>query len=598
MKPSQKILRKWSANFAKSPLVDEGNQRFSRSVAYQLFYGKNSTEYPDEFPQGFQRFYQASHAVTMEEAVETVLRYLHFIGIGLRPVGMDAYLKSPSGNHHILLKKTHFILRTLAHTDSIDVTNPYKTMHGDLDFLIRIETGQAQLSLFEAPLPELYGAQAALPEGYADDPTIRSFFDQIESSNKSYFITGKAGTGKSTFVRYFTQMTGKTVVRMAFTGIAAINVGGVTIHSFFRFPLRPLLPGDEGIPLFHEKDHRRKVIGGTDTIIIDEVSMLRSDVLEAIDYSLRHNGGSAGLPFGGKQILFVGDPFQLPPVTRDGNEVERYLFNEMFNSSYFFDSDAYKTLAPDTLMLTQSHRQKEDLEFVRLLDKVRLCTATAETVAKLNERVDTGHVPMQEEFSITLSTNNAIARMENERRLAQLHAEKFTFLAHLNGDFDSDHLPAPEVLELKLGAQVIFIRNDVSGFRRWVNGTIGIVGFIAKDIIEVRLADGSSHTVDRESWDQRGYKFDRTNLKVVSEVKGMFVQYPLRLAWAITIHKSQGLTFDKVIIDLGSGAFVNGQLYTALSRCRKLNGITLKRPIQMKDIIQDERLTAFYEGLQ
>jgi hypothetical protein len=577
--------------------VDPVSKRFNKDLAYQLFYGKNSATSPDEYPAGFDRFYQSAELLSVDECIETTLRYLHFVGINISAASINDFLASPGSDHKLILKKAFFILKGLAHNNQLDVSNPYKDNYGDIDHLLRIETRQSQLNIFEAPLPDLYGKLSQVPNGYGDDITIKSFFSEVEETNQSFFITGKAGTGKSTFIQYFTQSTKKTVIRMAFTGIAAINVGGVTIHSFFRFPLRPMIPGDEGIPIFNETDHRRKIIEATDTFIIDEVSMLRADVLEAIGYSLRQNGGDSTMPFGGKQILLVGDPFQLPPVTNEGNELEQYLFRELFNSSYFFDSDAYNALQPKALIMHQSHRQKEDQKFVSLLDDIRLCKATPETVASLNTRVDENFVSMQEEFSITLTTSNAIARGENDRRLTQLRTKEYSFVADVRGDFDTDQVPAADELRVKRGAQVMFTRNDSSGHRRWVNGTIGIIEFVAQDIIEVRLADGNTHKLEREIWDRRGYKLDRENGKVISDVKGRFVQYPLRLAWAITIHKSQGLTFDKVIIDLGTGAFVNGQLYTALSRCRGLNGITLRRPVRMEDIIHDIRLTTFYETL-
>ncbi len=423
---------------------------------------------------------------------------------------------------------------------------------------------------------------------------IQNLFEQIEQSNDSYFITGKAGTGKSTFIHYFSQTTKKKIIKLAFTGIAAINVGGSTIHSVFRFPTKPLMPGDEEIKIFDEGHQARKLIEDIDTIIIDEVSMLRSDILEAIDYSLRNNGGNRALIFGGKQILFVGDIFQLPPIVTD-DETEKFLFSEVFKSHYFFDSDAYRQLSPRLFEFKVAQRQREDQEFVELLDRIRTCNVTQPDLDTINEQVDPYYVPKTDEFEIMLTTINAIADRENERRLNQLPEQKFIFRADIKGDFDDDRSPSNHTLELKRHAQVMFIKNDPD--RRWVNGTIGKIEFIANEFIEVKLADGSVHVVNKEKWEHRGYKYDKVKRQITSDLKGTFIQYPLRLAWAITIHKSQGLTFDNVVIDLGSGAFVNGQLYTALSRCRRLSGIVLKKKVRKEDIIPDQRLVEFWESI-
>jgi len=244
--------------------------------------------------------------------------------------------------------------------------------------LLRIESEESihggQLNLFEGlELPELYNKFSILPENYENDPIIKDLFNRIENSNNSFFITGKAGTGKSTFVQYFAQKTQKKILMTAFTGIAAINVGGQTIHSFFRFPLKPLMPEDDEIIIFKDFTQKYKIIQKIDTIIIDEVSMLRSDILEAIDYSLRRNGGDPNKRFGGKQILFIGDIFQLPPVTDSTDEVVKYLFSEIYKSEYFFDSHSYKEIAPIYFEFNKSHRQKDDLPFVELLDEVRIC---------------------------------------------------------------------------------------------------------------------------------------------------------------------------------------------------------------------------------
>jgi ATP-dependent DNA helicase PIF1 len=595
MKRSKTVLHQWSKNFRKSPLVNQVTGTFERSIALQLFNGRSSESYPADHPHGFDHFYQTLGLVSEQEADETLLKYLHFIGVTLSTEALQAYLGSPASNRKTVFRKAQYIFKGLAYASNLKTESPFANMYGDIEFFIRIETGQSQLSIFDEPLPQLYARESSLPEGYDLDPDVRKFFDLIEKSNDSFLITGKAGTGKSTFIRYFNTHSKKTIVRMAFTGIAAINVGGVTIHSFFQFPLRPLLPNDEGITIFKDNSLRRESIASLDTIIIDEISMLRADVLEAIDYSLRRNGGDHAKPFGGEQIIFVGDPFQLPPVTNEDGEVETYLFKEFFNSVYFFDSNAYRSLNVKALILKKSHRQNQDLRFVELLDKIRTCEANGQTIDQLNQRVIAKYIPRQDEFSITLTTNNAIARDENQRRLAQIASRKFVFAAAATGDFSEEQMPASAFLELKRGAQVIFVKNDPGG--RWVNGTIGIIDFIEEERVDVRVSTGEVYSIEKDTWDNRGYKFDKEKKTIVSEVKGRLMQYPLKLAWAITIHKSQGLTFEKVIIDLGKGAFINGQLYTALSRCKNLEGIILRRPITEKDIIRDEKLLEFYRTI-
>ena len=596
MAKQNSIEKKWVQNFNRSPLVDQSTGRFKPSFALQLFSGRAGDEYSQEYPSNYQQFYNSHYEYDRSDAIETALRFLSFVGIRLRRESVDAHLNLISTDYHTILRKTFYLLRSLTQCgEKLDVSNPFAQNLGDIYFFLRVETGQAQLSIFDMDLPALYNKHVQIPEGYEDDAVVMELFSRIENSNDSFFITGKAGTGKSTFIHYFSQKTNKQVLKTSFTGIAAMNVGGVTIHSFFWLPIRPIIPNDPEIKVF-EKDHpKRKMIEDFDTIIIDEASMLRADIVEAIDFSLRRNGGNPDLPFGGKQIIFVGDMFQLPPVTNDQDEIESILFSEYYDSHYFFDSTAYKSLRPKFFEFKKSYRQKEDLEFLRLLDEVRECKLHAGTLTKLNERYDPFYRPRPDEFVITLTTNNRIANEENQRRLREIDVQSHEFIAGVSGGFDEDRLPTQRNLVLKRYAQVIFTRNDISGKRRWVNGTIGKIEYIDRDMIEVKLANGEVHTVEKETWEQRGYKYDRTKCKVISEAKGTFTQYPLKLAWAITIHKSQGLTFDNVIIDLGNGAFVNGQLYTALSRCRKLSGITLRKQINSTDVIQDERLIEFYE---
>lgn len=594
MVPSRRLREKWIRNFRKSPIFNYEQNTINKPLARQLFYGSQNDK--SSFPSNFEALYRSNSELAETDTILATLGYLDVIGITLTREIVINHVKSYPGDLNSLLRNAFFILKTLAHKESIDPNDPFADTYNNIEFLVRIEIGQAQLSIFEIELPQLYARNVAIPNNYDSDPVIREFFSQIEESNQSFFITGKAGTGKSTFIHYFTQKTKKTVVLMAFTGLAAANIGGVTIHSFFRFPLRALLPGDEDIKVFHEKDNKRKIIEDLDTIIIDEVSMLRADLLQAIDYSLRKNGGDASKPFGGKQILFVGDLFQLPPVANGGDDFEQFLFNELFNSPYFFDATAYKELAPGFLQFKKSHRQKDDVDFVGLLDQIRQCDVDEWTLDRINRRVDIMYAPAPTEFNITLTSNNAIANQENRRRLNELSTPSYFFMADVKGDYNDQNGTGNTLLELKKEAQIIFTRNDAKG--RWVNGTIGKIEFIASDIIEVRLSDGNVYKIEKETWENRRYKYDRGKSRVVSELKGTFAQYPVKLAWAITIHKSQGLTFDKVIIDLGSGAFVNGQLYTALSRSRTLSGITLRRKIQSSDIIQDERLMRFYDSLK
>jgi ATP-dependent DNA helicase PIF1 len=506
MLDSRRILKKWVDNFAKCPLVHRDSRAFDRGMASQLFYGKKDASYNDEYPHGFERFYLSSYALPPDEKIETSLRFLHFVGIRLDTEIVKTYLADHPEDHPKILKKTYYILKTFAHTSELDITRPFRDF-GDIDYLLRIQTKQAQLSIFETSLPEIYGRRT-VPEGYGDDPLVAKFLNEIESSSASFFISGKAGTGKSTFIHYFTQNTKKTVFLMAFTGIAAMNVGGVTIHSFFKFPLQPMLPGDEAIPIFGENDYRRKLIEGSDTIVIDEVSMLRADLVAAIDHSLRSNGGHPDKPFGGKQMLFVGDLFQLPPVISDGDAVERFLFSELYKSPYFFDSDAYRRLKPKLLEFTHSHRQAEDLDFVTLLDRVRNCDVDDELLETLNQRVDPTFVPRPGDFTVTLTTSNAIANMENGKRLAEIASPLYEFPASIQGAFDTGTTLTAGVLQLKAGAQVMFTKNDGTGRRRWVNGTLGKVDFVAHDVIDVSLADGTIHKLEREVWENRGYRYD------------------------------------------------------------------------------------------
>lgn len=595
------LERRWIENFKKSGLIDEATGLFKADYAYQLFYGRteNST-YPTDFPSGFHKFYFDSPNIDIEKALAICIRFLKFVGIELTDIKLKELIKRQPSDYKKIVDKSYYLLKMLAHYDqNLAISNPFKDNFHDIDYLIRIECGEVQLVIFDEPLylPDLYSRFKNLPEGYEKNPIISQLFNRIENTGESFYITGKAGTGKSTFIQYFAKKTRKKVLLCAFTGIAAINVGGQTIHSFFRLPPQPLLPEDPEITTFEKYSKKYKLIQEIDVMIIDEVSMLRADIVEAIDFSLRTNGGDPYKNFGGKQIIFVGDIFQLPPVANANDELENLLFKEFYKSKYFFDSPAYKRLNPNYFEFKISYRQGTDLNFVEILDKVRICDVDEGVLGALNSRVNPAYIPKNDEFVITLTSNNAIAYSENVRRLAELPYTTFKFDAEITGDFREDRYPTNPTLELKKYAQVIFVRNDTAG-GRWVNGTIAKVDFISEDFIEVRLQNGTIHKLEKVTWENRVFQYDKGRKRIVSELKGTFKQYPIKLAWAVTIHKSQGLTFDHVIIDVGSGAFVNGQMYTGLSRCRTLNGITLKRAIKKEDIITDERIINFHEREQ
>jgi guanylate kinase len=648
------IEARWVANFKASPMVQDGV--FNGDLANQLFYGFDDPE-TAPFSCGFLEFFMDEDGYLPDQRRERLAEYLAFIGIDIGAEQLKSATDSGRHTNEQLLRKAHDIFKYFTRLQlKIDMDKPFAGCVKEFYFFLLMASGglagrrsggeagrrtggqEVRRTGGEADrrtggeavrrsggeavrrsggqavrrtggeavrrtggetvrqeLPEFYNKYVNIPEGYEQDEVAMDLFDRLEHSNESLFITGKAGTGKSTFVHYFTRNTNKEVLVLAFTGIAAINIGGQTIHSFFLFPLKPLLPGDEEIREFGGHTKRAKMIRKVDTIIIDEVSMLRSDVLQAVDHSLRINGGDMLRPFGGKQMIFVGDVFQLPPVVNRDDAVQDELFREVYDSQYFFDAPAYEKLMPDIFEFKKIHRQT-NLDFVDLLNRVRDSSIDSAGLRQLNARYDADYVPDGDEFTIMLTATNHLANKENRRRLNELGGKSYYFRAEKDGKFNKDRMPADEVLELKQNAQVMFVKNDTAAEeRRWVNGTIAIIEDIGESHIDVRMKDGTIHSIDPVTWENRQFNWDRSARRITSEVIGEFRQYPVKLAWAVTIHKSQGLTFDSVVIDLGRGAFVNGQLYTALSRCRTLDGIVLRRKIRQADILEDERLKAFWD---
>ena len=393
-------------------------------------------------------------------------------------------------------------------------------------------------------------------------------YDLIANTNSSFFLTGRAGTGKTTFLRNVQKMVDKQFITLAPTGVAAILAGGDTIHSFFGLPMDVCTPGTMG----KMSEARILTLIHTDTIIIDEVSMVRCDIIDAIDYTMRKTLRSS-LPFGGKQVIFVGDMFQLPPVLKKG--VESDLMHDLYHADdcFFYKADVIKRMRMVKIEFQKVYRQ-EDEAFLKILESIRLNKTTPEILMHLNERVCQ---PTKEDGTvITLASLNRTADDINQKKLAEIDAEEYTYKGTVTGKFEEKRFPVDLTLKLKVGAQVMFTRNDPK--KRWVNGTIGTVSKLAKDEIQV-TTDGSTYVVPNCSWESYSYEYDKEERKMKKELMGTFTQYPLRLAWAITVHKSQGMTFDKLYLDLSRGMFAAGQLYVALSRVRSLGGLYLSRTI-------------------
>ncbi len=429
----------------------------------------------------------------------------------------------------------------------------------------------------------------------------------VNQSSRNIFLTGKAGTGKTTFLKYIRENCHKQMAVVAPTGVAAINAGGVTMHSFFQLPFSPFIP-DAGsgfsrnnedvanrnslISRLKMTSERKKIIRELELLIIDEISMVRCDTLDAVDSILRHVRRKHHERFGGLQVLFIGDMFQLPPVIK---EAEWALIKDYYNSPFFFDSIVIKEEPPLFIEFKKIYRQSEE-KFINLLNQVRN-----------NELEDDGRELLESRFKpvfrrtkndgyIILTTHNEKARNTNANELLNLNASSFTYSAEVTGDFPESAYPADELLHLKVGAQAMFIKNDSEKAKKYFNGKIGVITELDKDKIVVQCNDEpDTIEVKKEKWENIRYAMNNTSRQLEEEVLGSFVQYPLRLAWAITIHKSQGLTFEKAIIDAGE-AFAPGQVYVALSRCTTLDGIILQSRIKTNGFFTDERIVRFSQN--
>ena len=415
-----------------------------------------------------------------------------------------------------------------------------------------------------------------------DNAQLAQAYALVLNTNSSFFLTGKAGTGKTTFLRRIQDEIDKRFIVLAPTGAAAILVGGETIHSFLGLPPEVITPRTP----MHVNERKRELIRACDTVIVDEVSMVRCDVVDAIDRAFRAVMHS-GLPFGGKQVIFAGDMFQLAPIAERGAVSE--LLHDLYGGDhfYFYKARVFTRFNLPSIELQEVYRQ-DDPVFLRVLNHVRSYKVTADDLCVLNRRVST---PETGDMSIVLSPYHREVDEINARRLEALPGAAHTYVAEVEGNFKATSAPVDPQLKLKVGAQVMFARNDPE--RRWVNGTLAEVTSLKADEVRVRLADGTEHVVDRLQWESFEQKYDRRNKTIEKELTGTFTQYPLRLAWAITIHKSQGMTFDRMVLDLSRGVFTSGQLYVALSRVRSLDGLYLTAPVRFGHVRENAEILAF-----
>ncbi|NCA78974.1 MAG: hypothetical protein EOM76_02115, partial [Sphingobacteriia bacterium] len=415
----------------------------------------------------------------------------------------------------------------------------------------------------------------------------------VELTGCSVFLTGKAGTGKTTFLRQIREQTHKQIAVVAPTGVAAINAGGVTIHSFFQLPFTPFVPTSEGATNLISKQHvtsvRRKIFQELELLVIDEISMVRADTLDAIDTILRHYRYRRNEPFGGVQVIFIGDMYQLSPVCVGE---EWALLSQFYESPYFFHSRVILQRMPIYIELDHIFRQTNQ-QFITLLNEVRNNHLSDNGFRLLNLRYHPNFHPKDEDGYITLTTHNRRADSINAAEMAKITNPVFSYIAEIKGDFSEKNYPNDELLNLKVGAKVMFIANDAGVDRKYYNGKIGVIAELSEEEIFV-VCDGETESiaVSKETWENIHYGINKETNQIEETVLGSYTQYPLRLAWAITIHKSQGLTFDKVVIDAGS-AFASGQVYVALSRCRSLDGIVLTTPISERSLAVDDYILAF-----
>ncbi len=410
--------------------------------------------------------------------------------------------------------------------------------------------------------------------------------DLFENTKNNIFLTGRAGTGKSTLLKFFHATTKKNIAVLAYTGVAAVNIQGQTTHSFFKFG--PNITEDRVRKLYGE---RAELYRNLDAIVIDEASMIRADFFDCIEKFLRLNGPSPTKAFGGVQIILIGDLYQLPPIVMKS---EQEIFKKHYLSQFFFDSKSYDDSQFEKIELTHVYRQS-DKAFIEILDAVRLCETTSDHIAKINKRFfEKAEAKTSNDFRISLVTTNAMANNINTLKLAQLLKNSKTYHGIINGEIKEKNLPTEQELTLKEGAQIMLLNNDPQ--KRWINGDLAKVVRLDESSVRVLFEDNTFDDIGLYKWETIQFVYDEQKKKIESEIIGSFTQIPMRLAWAVTIHKGQGKTFDGATIDFGNGTFASGQAYVALSRCRSLEGLILKSPLEHHHMFINPRINEFMRG--
>lgn len=422
------------------------------------------------------------------------------------------------------------------------------------------------------------------------NPDFKKALDLMEKTSFNIFVTGRAGTGKSTLLKYFREHTNKNLAILAPTGVAAVNVEGQTIHSFFGF--RPDITVSK-VRNSYKKVKKAKMYKKLEALVVDEISMVRADLLDCVNEFLKMHGPIKGKVFGGIQMIFFGDLYQLPPVVTSS---DRKIFESVYESPYFFSANAMKNTDFEMIELIKIYRQ-EDQKFIEILNAVRNKSVDESLIEILNTRYNPQFLAPDSEFYIYLTTTNAKADLENMKKLRKLPPKEYIFEAQISGEFDQKSSLAPEILNLKVGAQIMLTNNDREG--RWINGTVGkVVKIISKEdnYLIVELKGGEEVEVYPYTWEMYKFYFNEKVNKIDSETVGSFTQFPVILAWAITIHKSQGKTFSKAIIDFDRGTFTHGQAYVALSRCVSLEGLVLKKPFEKRHVMVDWKVSKYLTG--